>query len=317
MRALILILALHATAFAAPPSEDGRAIVFIVDRALSPEKIEVVRQAVKEAAYAGDDQFGVIAYGAKATTVRSLRGKRLGSVVSTTNPTNLTTGLDAAGAMLAKSKRGRLVIVFTDRDDDDFGMTIAKLRADAITVSAICVDCKSDALARIARAGKGRHYATDSTVAVAIALQKELRLPPPGQERSAFVFVVERSVSRADLELAKALAQQHLEAIGPNDMLAVIGLDSQATFYMRPQRAANRMRISHDISRLTPSVGKNETRIGLQLALETLDALNTNEKHVVLYRIGDLDTADISNAMASANITLSVVSREPSKLKMR
>jgi len=75
----------------------------------------------------------------------------------------------------------------------------------------------------------------------------------------ALVLVIDRSGSMQGpkLEAAKESARVTTEVLSPNDYIAVIAFDSEASVLVRPQRAANRMRISNDISRLQSGGGTN------------------------------------------------------------
>jgi hypothetical protein len=307
MRALILLLLFGAVAHAGPT--DGRAIVFVVDRAMSAKKIELARKAVTTVTLHDDDEIGVVAYGAKATVILPLghRGKS-GSVRSTLEPTKLTAGLEAAHAMLRKSKRARLVIVLTDVDSTDgIEPILAKLRTDNITISAVGVDSTNGrTLAAIATAGKGRRYQAHDSAEMAAAIQKELDRPRPGEETFALALLIDRCAAK--IEMAKEAARSRVEALSPNDMLTVIAFDASPTFHVRPQRAANKIRISHDISRLMRAGGHCDSKLALQTAFETLKTMGGTDPGVVLFgRPPSDDTAEIVKAMAAADIPLEIV----------
>jgi hypothetical protein len=183
------------------------------------------------------------------------------------------------------------------------------MRGDDITTSAIgVVSANERALGTIATAGHGRHHNTEDSAAVAAAIQKVLDRPRPGEETFAFVLMIDRSLYGAPLEAAKELARQQAEALSPSDMIAVIAFDTSATLYVRPQRAANQMRISHDISRVTSGAGRSNTQRGLQLAFETLETISSSDKHVSLFGTGRGEHAiDMAKAMAAADIRVSAV----------
>jgi hypothetical protein len=85
--------------------------------------------------------------------------------------------------------------------------------------------------------------------------------------------------------------------------------DSEATVFVRPQRAANRMRISSDISRITSGGGTNIFP-GLKEAYEILQGINAKVKHVILLSDGEAPTdgiAELVQDMRSARITISCV----------
>ncbi len=311
VRVLLVLWLLTASVAAAPakPTTDGRAIVFVVDRALTPVKVEVVRKAVKNASYRDDDDLGVVAFAKTGQTILRLTGGTSRAVVSTTEPTNLVAGLEAAHAMLrTSSRRTRLVIVVTDRDDaTDVEPAIAKLRADDITVSAVRVESDNDrVLAAIATAGNGRHYVTRDSTAVGVSIQKEVNRPPPGEETHAEVLLLDRSLYGGPLEIAKEAARQRAGALSPNDIIVVITFDTSATVIVRPQRAVNRMRIAHDISRVTGG-DPAKTDVGLQTAFEVLKTIDTTEKRVVVLGTGTGANLDLVREMAAADIVVSAV----------
>ena len=89
-------------------------------------------------------------------------------------------------------------------------------------------------------------------------------------------------------------------------MIAVIAFDTAATLYVRPQRAANRMRISNDIARLTGGAAA-KTDVGLQKAFDTLKTLCTTDKRVVVFGTGKGANIDLVKRMAAADISISAV----------
>lgn len=127
----------------------------------------------------------------------------------------------------------------------------------------------------------------------------------------AIVLVMDKSGSMngAKLEAAKESARVTAEVLSPNDYIAVVAFDSEATVYVRPQRAANRMRISAEISRLTPNGGTNIFP-GLKEAYEILQGINAKVKHVIVLSDGEAPPDGINELvqdMRSARITVSCV----------
>ncbi len=127
----------------------------------------------------------------------------------------------------------------------------------------------------------------------------------------ALALVIDRSGSMQGpkLEAAKESARVTAEVLSPNDYIAVVAFDSEATVYVRPQRAANRMRISSDIARLTSGGGTNIFP-GLKEAFEILQGINAKVKHVILLSDGEAPTDGIGELvqdMRSARITVSCV----------
>ncbi len=127
----------------------------------------------------------------------------------------------------------------------------------------------------------------------------------------ALVLVIDRSGSMQGpkLEAAKESARVTAEVLSPNDIIAVVAFDSEATVFVRPQRASNRMRISAEISRLQ-SGGGTHILPGLREANEILQGVNAKVKHVILLSDGEAPTdglVDLVADMRSARITVSAV----------
>jgi Mg-chelatase subunit ChlD len=127
----------------------------------------------------------------------------------------------------------------------------------------------------------------------------------------ALVLVIDRSGSMQGpkLEAAKESARVTSEVLSPNDYIAVVAFDSEANVLVRPQRAANRMRISADISRLTAGGGTNIFP-GLKEAFEILQGINAKVKHVILMTDGEAPTdgiAELVQDMRASRITVSCV----------
>lgn len=127
----------------------------------------------------------------------------------------------------------------------------------------------------------------------------------------ALVLVLDRSGSMQGpkLEAAKESARVTTEVLSPNDYIAVVAFDSEAQVYVRPQRAANRMRISAEISRLQSGGGTNIFP-GLKEAYEILQGINAKVKHVIVMTDGEapLDgIPELVQDMRSARITVSCV----------
>lgn len=127
----------------------------------------------------------------------------------------------------------------------------------------------------------------------------------------AVVVVMDKSGSMQGqrIEMAKESARATAEALSPQDYIAVVAFDSEATVYVRPQRATNRMRISAEISRLSAGGGTNIFP-GLKEAFEILQNLNAKVKHVILLSDGESPTDGISELvqdMRASRITVSCV----------
>ncbi len=127
----------------------------------------------------------------------------------------------------------------------------------------------------------------------------------------ALVLVIDRSGSMqgAKLESAKESARVTAEVLQPDDILSVVAFDSEAQVYVRPQRAANKMRISADISRLQAGGGTN-IYPGLREAYDILQQINAKVKHVIVMTDGEAPydgIVDLVQEMRSNRITVSAV----------
>ncbi|MBZ0236284.1 MAG: VWA domain-containing protein [Deltaproteobacteria bacterium] len=127
----------------------------------------------------------------------------------------------------------------------------------------------------------------------------------------ALMLVIDRSGSMQGpkLEAAKESARVTTEVLSPNDVIGVIAFDSEAQVFVRPQRAANKMRISADIARLQSAGGTN-IYPGLREAFELLQGVNAKVKHVILLSDGEAPydgIVDLVQDMRAARITISAV----------
>jgi len=127
----------------------------------------------------------------------------------------------------------------------------------------------------------------------------------------ALVLVIDRSGSMqgAKLESAKESARVTAEVLQPDDILSVVAFDSEAQVYVRPQRAANKMRISADISRLQAGGGTN-IYPGLREAYDILQQINAKVKHVIVMTDGEAPydgIVDLVQEMRANRITVSAV----------
>lgn len=127
----------------------------------------------------------------------------------------------------------------------------------------------------------------------------------------ALVLVMDKSGSMQGqrIEMAKEAARATTEVLAPNDYISVVVFDSEATVFVRPQRAANRMRISAEISRLQSGGGTNIFP-GLKEAFEILQGVNAKVKHVILLSDGEAPRdgiAELVQDMRGARITVSAV----------
>ncbi len=127
----------------------------------------------------------------------------------------------------------------------------------------------------------------------------------------ALILVMDRSGSMQGqrIEMAKESARVTVEVLSPNDIIGVVGFDSEAQVYVKPQRASNRMRISADISRIQPGGGTN-IYPGLREAFELMQGINAKVKHVIVLSDGEAPydgIVDLVGDMRASRITVSCV----------
>jgi Ca-activated chloride channel family protein len=131
------------------------------------------------------------------------------------------------------------------------------------------------------------------------------------QPNIALVLVVDRSGSMQGpkLEAAKESARVTVEVLSPRDLVAVVVFDNDPMTLVRLQKAANRGRISSDISRLQSGGGTNIFP-ALREAYEILQGANAKVKHVILLSDGEAPydgIADLVTEMRDSRITVSAV----------
>lgn len=127
----------------------------------------------------------------------------------------------------------------------------------------------------------------------------------------ALVLVLDRSGSMQGpkLEAAKESARVTSEVLSPDDYIAVVVFDSEATVWVRPQRAGNRMAISNKIAQLQAGGGTNIFP-GLKDAFDILQNTNAKVKHVILMTDGEAPSdgiAELVQDMRASRITVSCV----------
>jgi len=127
----------------------------------------------------------------------------------------------------------------------------------------------------------------------------------------ALVLCIDRSGSMTGkkIELAKEAARAAAGMLNPDDKIAVIAFDSQATMLVPPTRAGNRFRIASDIGRLTAG-GGTHIYPALDAAHKTLTGIEAKVKHVILLTDGQAQRAgidDLVRRMARSLITVTTV----------
>ena len=100
------------------------------------------------------------------------------------------------------------------------------------------------------------------------------------------------SMSGPKIELAKEAARPTLDVLQPSDKLGIIAFDSAPVTVVRLQRAANRLKITDSVSRLSPGGG---TAIfpALDQAYRVLSATQAKVKHIILLTDGQSNRSGV------------------------
>ncbi|MGM0577124.1 MAG: VWA domain-containing protein [Myxococcota bacterium] len=127
----------------------------------------------------------------------------------------------------------------------------------------------------------------------------------------ALMLVIDRSgsMSGPKIELAKEAARATLDVLQPSDELGIIAFDSAPTTVVRLQRAANRLRITDSLARLSPGGGTNIFP-ALDQAYQDLASTRAKVKHIILLSDGQSNKAGILDLVAQSyldKITISTV----------
>lgn len=135
--------------------------------------------------------------------------------------------------------------------------------------------------------------------------------PKPAREPGALVLVIDRSGSMQGpkLESVKDAARAVISKMHPDDTIAIVGFDSEATIYVQPTPSKNRIQINKDLDKMVSGGGTNIFP-GLDQASKILKPIKVANKHVILLSDGMAPTdglADLVKEMRKDKVTISTV----------
>jgi uncharacterized protein with von Willebrand factor type A (vWA) domain len=319
MRALAVLAVLLLATTAVADDLLPASYVVVIDRSASMkgDKLQLVTSAVLEklATFEPDDRVAVVAYGRTARVVSPLRApdpRRLArelASIKTEVGDDVVAGLDRAGALLAKVRGPKHVVLITDTASFETKVVreaVAKLEILDITVSMVGVQIDAHAFAYL---GAVSTEAVDGLELLPRALTHAFQIP--SLMNIALALVIDRSGSMQGpkLEAAKETARVCAEVLAPNDRIVVVAFDTTASLVVGARYASNKMRISSEISRIT-SGGETNIVAGLQLAFDQLKPLTNHTRHVIVLSDGESPSdglTDLVDQMRAQKIVVTAV----------
>lgn len=154
--------------------------------------------------------------------------------------------------------------------------------------------------------GYGGSYLEKHVLPVEVDVEKKEDMPS-----LALMLVIDRSGSMTGekIELAKEAARATLDVLQPSDKLGIVAFDSVPNFIVRLQRAANRLKITDSLARLSAGGGTNIFP-ALDVAYKALAATQAKTKHIILLTDGQSSRSGILDLVSQSyadKITISTV----------
>jgi len=127
-----------------------------------------------------------------------------------------------------------------------------------------------------------------ATAAFALVAAASADAPKRRREPGALVVVIDRSLTMhgARLDAMKAAALASIAVLAPDDQVAVVAFDSEATVPVPLQRPANRAAIARVTGEIRAEGGTN-VYAGLKAAHDLLRATTLATRHVIVMTDGD------------------------------